>query len=143
MEQRYRGYPQALTEWLGWDEELPVEAQNAAPQPYMIYNREDRVPEDTFWDSGRRGWDEWNYFRGLYPLEARRLQRVAEEEFDRIDRDGGPMYDEYPDREYLYRVLDLMLARALAEGMAADRDLMQVVMLHELLRRRQERRMWR
>ena len=31
---------------------------------------------------------------------------------------------------------------ALAEGMTADRDLMQVVMLHELLRRRQERRGW-
>ena len=143
MEQRYRGYPQPLFEWYDQDEELPVEAQNAAPQPYMIYNREARVPEDTFWDSRRRDWDEWNYFRGLYPLEAKRLQRVAEEEFDRIDRDGGPMYDEYPDREYLYRVLDLMLARALAEGMTADRDLMQVVMLHELLRRRQERRMWR
>jgi len=121
MEQIYRGYP----------------------QPYMIYNREVRTPEEVFWDDRRRGWDEWNYFRGLYPLEAKRLQRVAEEEFDRIDRDGGSMYDEYPDREYLYRVRDRMLARALPEGMAADRDLMQVVMLHELLRRRQERRMRR
>ena len=143
MEQRYRGYPHPFFEWLDREEELLVEAQNAAPQPYMIYNREMQMPEDSFWDDRRRGWDEWNYFRGFYPLEAKRLQRVAEEEFDRIDQENGSMYDEYPDREYLYRVLDLMLARALAEGRAADRDLMQVVMLYELLRRRQERRGWR
>ena len=49
------------------------------------------------------------------------------------------MYDEYPDREFIYRVRELMLAKALAEGLEADRDLMQVVMLHELFRRRMER----
>ena len=143
MEQIYRGYPHALFEWSDQGEETVVEAQNTVPQPYMIYNREMQMPEMAFGDAGWQGWAEWNYFRGLYPMEAKRLQRVAEEEFDRIDQAGGPMYDEYPDREFLYRVRDLMLARALAEGMAADRDLMQVVMLHELLRRREERRGWR
>lgn len=125
MKQIYRGYPQALVEWMEPDRYGLVEAQNAMPQFDRTYD-----------------WNQWNYFRGLYPMEAKRLQRVAEEEFDRIDRDGGSLYDEYPDREFLYRVRDLMLAKALAEGMAADRDLMQVVMLHELLRRRIERRQW-
>lgn len=120
MEQIYRGYP----------------------QPYQIYNWENPFPEDGPEKAGRYDWNQWNYFRGLYPLEAKRLQRIAEEEFDRMDQAGGPMYDEYPDREFLYRVRDRMLAKALTEG-AADRDLMQVVMLHELLRRRQERRIWK
>ena len=118
MEEIYRGYPQTLQMW---------------------YQQEEPEPDEPFWDIRRRSRDEWNYFRGLYPMEAKRLQRVAEEEFDRIDREGGPMYDEYPDREFIYRVRELMLVKALAEGLEADRDLMQVVMLHELFRRRMER----
>lgn len=113
-----------------------VEGQNAVPQPYMIYNREEQNPRDRLRDDRWRMRVESDYFRGLYPLEAKRLQRVAETEFDRIDKFGGPMYDEYPDREFIYQVLERMLAQALAEGIAADRDLMQVIMLHELLRRR-------
>ena len=106
----------------------------------QVYRGYPPAPEPVFWETRRREQDEWSYFRGLYPQEAKGLQRVAEEEFDRIDRDGGPMYDEYPDREFLYRTRDRMSARAVAEGLRADRDLLQVVMLHELLRRRQERR---
>ena len=121
MEQRYRGYPQA---------------QPVIPQPYMIYKRGEKAPQPDAGDSRWRMRAESDYFRGLYPPEAKRLRRVAEAEFDRIDQDGGPMYDEYPDREFLYQVLERMLAQALAEGIAAERDLMQVIMLHELLRRR-------
>ncbi len=140
MEQRYRGYPQALIMNAEQIYERPMEAQNAAAQPYMIYNREEKTPETDAWDDRWRMRAESDYFRGLYPLEAKRLRRVAETEFDRIDQDGGPMYDEYPDREFIYRLRDRMLAQALAEGIAADRDLMQVIMLHELLRRRAFRR---
>ena len=73
-------------------------------------------------------------------MRAKMLQRVIEEEFDRIDRAGGPMYDEYPDREFLYRLRDRIFADALAEDAAADRDLMYVLMLQELLRRRRNNR---
>lgn len=130
MEGKYRGYP--LTH-----QEIP-QIQQAVPQPFMIYNREEQEPDirDRRWQMRA----ESDYFRGLYPPEAKKLRRVAEEEFDRIDQDDGPMYDEYPDREFLYRMRDRMFAQALAEGIAADRDLMQVIMLHELLRRRSLRR---
>ena len=125
MEQRYRGYPQT---------------QPVVPQPYMIYNREENDRQSSAWDNRWRMRAELDYFRGLYPPEAKRLRRVAEAEFDRIDKENGPMYDEYPDREFLYQVLERMLTQALAEGIAAERDLMQVIMLHELLRRRALRR---
>ena len=121
MEQKYRGYPQT---------------QPVIPQPYMIYKREEKNQQPDIWPDKWRMRSESDYFRGLYPPEAKKLRRVAEEEFDRIDQDGGPMYDEYPDREFLYQMLDQMLAQALAEGIEAERDLMQVIMLHELLRRR-------
>lgn len=132
----YRGYPQAFGEGAEDAYDGLVEVQNAVSQPYMIYNREEKSTQDRLWDDRWRMRVESDYFRGLYPQEAKRLQRVAETEFDRIDKFGGPMYDEYPDREFLYQVLERMLAQALAEGIAADRDLMQVIMLHELLRRR-------
>ena len=132
MEGKYRGYP--LTH-----QEIP-RIQQAVPQPYRIYNREEKEQNPDVWDSRWRMRAESDYFRGLYPLEAKRLRRVAETEFDRIDQDGGPMYDEYPDREFLYRMRDRMFSQALTEGIAADRDLMQVIMLHELLRRRALRR---
>ena len=114
MEQTYRGYP----------------------QPYMIYNRENKTPQTGLWDIRWQMQTESDYFRGLYPLRVKKLQRVIEEEFDRIDRRPGPMYDEYPDREFLYRLRDRMYAMALPEDAAADRDLMYVLMLQELLRRR-------
>ena len=109
MEQRYRGYPQA---------------QSVTPQPYMIYNREENDRQNTPRDERWRMRAESDYFRGLYPPEAKRLRRVAEAEFDRIDKANGPMYDEYPDREFLYQMLDRMLTQALAEGITAERDLM-------------------
>ena len=122
MVQNYRGYPQP---WTGQVE-----------QPYIVYSQEDRKIQEPVPDHRWQMQVELDYFRGLYPPEAKKLRRVAETEFDRIDQDGGPMYDEYPDREFLYRVCERMMAQALAEGIAADRDLMQVIMLHELLRRR-------
>ena len=122
MVQNYRGYPQP---WMGWKE----------PE-YTIYSQKDSKEQEAILDKRWQMRIESDYFRGLYPLEAKKLRRVAETEFDRIDQDGGPMYDEYPDREFLYRVCDRMMTRALEEGIAADRDLMQVIMLHELLRRR-------
>ena len=122
MVQNYRGYPQP---WIGWKEPA-----------YTIYSQEDPKKQDVIGDNRWQMRVESDYFRGLYPPEAKKLRRVAETEFDRIDQDGGPMYDEYPDREFLYQVCDRMIARALEEGIAADRDLMQVIMLHELLRRR-------
>ena len=110
-----------------------------ARRPYMLYHREDQQIQDEPWDRRRRIQDEYRYVRGLYPQETKRLQRIVEMEFDRIDRERGPMYDDYPDREFLYRVRDRMLASALAEGIAADRDMIQVLMLHELLQRRSYR----
>lgn len=140
MEQMYRGYPQVFAQRNERVYERQVEATNVVPQPYMIYNRENQPLQTAPWDDRWRIQAEWDYFRGLYPLEAKRLQSVVEAEFDRIDQDGGPMYDEYPDREFLYQVRDVMFAKALSEGIAADRDLLQVLLLQDLLNRRMRRR---
>ena len=64
---------------------------------------------------------------------------LAEEESDRHDYPGSPMYDEYPDRDFLYQVRNAMFRRGAEWGQEADdrmRDLAFVLLLGEVSRRR-------
>lgn len=106
------------------------------PQPYMLLNREEQPQPPGPAEDRRQLQTEFDYFKGLYPMEVKKLQRVVDEELDRFDEKQGPIYDEYPDREFLYQLRDLIFARALAEGMAAERDMVQVLMLQTVLERR-------
>ena len=49
------------------------------------------------------------------------------------------MYDEYPDREFLYRVRDQIMKNAQDQGMEVRQDLTQVLLLEEIGRRRNTR----
>ena len=46
------------------------------------------------------------YLRGMYPEHMKRIQRAVEEECDRHEYEGSPMYDEYPDRVAVSRMCD-------------------------------------
>lgn len=114
MERIYRGYP--------------------LPQPYMLYRREDQkgsAPDDRI----ERERD-MEYFFGLYPRAVRRSQSLVEEGCDAFDYPGSPIYDRYPDREAIARIRDRILKNARDKGMEADRDLIELLLLHEILRRR-------
>ncbi len=120
MERKYRGYP----------------------QPYMIYDREQQVqqsPQAAYSEDRRRMRAEHEYFKGIYPMTARRPQRFVEAEVDRMDAPGSAMYDEYPDREQLYRMRDRILDDTESDGFREDRDLVLVLLLNEMVRRRAER----
>jgi len=107
-------------------------------EPYMIYRREDREPWQE--PSGRRRRNrDAEYFRGLYPQSMRRCQSLVEEGCDRYDYPGSPIYDDYPDRVSLYRIRDGILKSAEERGYSADRDLTELLLLHEILRRRSGR----
>lgn len=106
------------------------------PQPYMLLNREESSSMASTAENRRRLRIEFDYFQGLYPLETRKIQRVVDEELDRFDEERSPIYDEYPDREFLYQLRDIMFTKALAEGMEAEQDLVQVLMLQSVLERR-------
>lgn len=120
MENIYRGYPRQET------------------KPYMLYRREDQRPQRDDYDRQRRCRD-LEYFRGLYPQSMRRCQSFVEEGCDRYDYPGSPIYDDYPDRESLYRIRDGILKNAESRGYSADRDLTQLLLLHEIGRRRARR----
>ncbi len=166
MNQSYRGYPLVHAETLemqnaGRESGRPMERlerqepkkleqqdlerrrrerQENERRPYMIYNWEEQSGQNNPWDDRRRIQAEYEYFHGLYPLSARSWQRFVEEEMDRSDVPGNMMYDEYPDRENLYLMRDRIMRNAGEQGRMENQDMVLILMLHEILRRRQTKR---
>ena len=119
MERIYRGYP------------LEVKKM-----PWMLYRREEQGGEPAYTEPELRA--ESDYLRGLYPLSVKKSQILAEEACDRLEYPGSPMYDEYPDREFLYRELSGIRKRHpdQKEQGQEERDLLQVLFVNEIYRRR-------
>lgn len=119
MEKRYRGYP--------------PEVKKA---PWMLYRREEQSAGPVL--TGNELRSEMDYLRGLYPSAAKRKQVLAEEACDLLEYPGSPMYDEYPDREFLYRELLKVRERHPEETMGGteEQDLLQVLFVNEIYRRR-------
>lgn len=119
MEKRYRGYPPEVKK-----------------VPWMLYRREERSAGPVL--TGNELRSEMDYLRGLYPSAAKRKQVLAEEACDLLEYPGSPMYDEYPDREFLYRELLKVRERHPEETMGGteEQDLLQVLFVNEIYRRR-------
>lgn len=119
MEKRYRGYPPEVKK-----------------VPWMLYRREEQSAGPVL--TGNELRSEMDYLRGLYPSAAKRKQVLAEEACDLLEYPGSPMYDEYPDREFLYREL-LKVRECHPEetmGGTEEQDLLQVLFVNEIYRRR-------
>ena len=119
MEKRYRGYPPKVKK-----------------VPWMLYRREEQSAGPVL--TGNELRSEMDYLRGLYPSAAKRKQVLAEEACDLLEYPGSPMYDEYPDREFLYRELLKVRERHPEETMGGteEQDLLQVLFVNEIYRRR-------
>jgi len=89
--------------------------------------------------------------QNFYPVKAREIGRYVEEECDKMEYEGSMMFDEYPDGIMLSRltekILEKMETQAAKENrqvlvmlQAADmdslKDLIQVVLVEEMHRRR-------
>ena len=119
MEAVYRGYPQRYKN-----------------EPYRIYGRESQNDRTGEWSDRRRLQAEYEYIRGLYPLNMKSWQRLIEEEFDRSDGPGSAIYDEWPDREWLYGMRSRIMKNAGEQGRPSSEDVVMIMLLHEMLRRR-------
>ena len=119
MEKRYRGYPPEVKK-----------------VPWMLYRREEQSAGPVL--TGNELRSEIDYLRGLYPSAAKRKQVLAEEACDLLEYPGSPMYDEYPDRDFLYRDLLKVRERHPEETMGGteEQDLLQVLFVNEIYRRR-------
>ena len=125
MEKIYRGYSLEVKKGYG-----------TKKTPWMLYRREEQVREPAVTENEFRS--EMDYLRGLYPVSAKKNQILAEEACDLLEYPGSPMYDEYPDREFLYRELSKVKERHPEEtaGGKEEQDLLQVMFINEIYRRR-------
>ena len=104
---------------------------------YMAYSM------SVDYNSSRRDSRDFEYLKSLYPDHAKRILPYLEEEFDRMDHRFSMMYDEYPDKFQLrlmcQRVQEKInaLYQPHTDGLA---DLVEVMMFHELYRRRSDQR---
>lgn len=90
-------------------------------------------------------------FQELYPALARQIQPLVEEECDRLEYDGSFMFDEYPDRLQIRRMVrriydktdkreyqdDLMMQETRGNWME---DFIAMMLLNEMYQRRCRRR---
>ena len=102
-----------------------------------------------------------NYIKQLYPTTVRSIQKEVEDECDKLEYDGSFIYDEYPDKASIDRVIDRIYERIRDvedEPVEAShinhrsrgrrnnvRDIISLILLNELLNRRRHyrsRRRW-
>lgn len=87
-----------------------------------------------------KNYDERDYMRQMYPLEAKQYLAVIYGVLDRMDYADSWVYDEYPDQMSLLRLVETIL-RLIPEktNMTREnqRNLLQILLYDEILRRRQ------
>ena len=106
----------------------------AYPLP-LYYQQEDNVTRDL------------EYLQQMYPVQAKKYQKIIAEMLDRIDYDGSMIYDEYPDRWQIYRLTQMIVDRIKnAEDESSEIDseqlseFIQVLLFFEIYRKRHTNR---
>ena len=117
------------------------------------------------YDDERKERQDVEYMKSMYPDEVKRILPFVEDECDRMEYEGSMIYDEYPDmlsvRMMCSRVCnrikeigleDMEETEPLDDRMEAQqrnrrrgrdqniREIVEVLLLHELMRRRTEHR---
>lgn len=94
------------------------------PMP-LFYQEQDTVTRDL------------EYLQEMYPVEAKRYQKVIAEILDRLDYEGSMIYDEYPDKWQIYRLTQLTVDKLKKTGEEEPAvDLIQVLLCYEIYKRR-------
>ena len=78
----------------------------------------------------------------MYPESAKRLTPYVEEACDRMEYEGGIIYDEYPDQLVMRLKCREICKQVQGEGNAEDvmMDICQILLYHEMYLRRCKRR---
>ena len=79
--------------------------------------------------------DDYQYFTRMYPVSVRPYVIPVRNAFDRMEYTGSLLFDRYPDREALLRMADEILGED-----TSARDLLLMLILHELMHRRERYR---
>lgn len=94
------------------------------PMP-LFYQEQDTVTRDL------------EYLQEMYPVEAKKYQKVIAEILDRLDYEGSMLYDEYPDKWQIYRLTQITVDKLKGSGGEEPAaDLVQVLLCYEIYKRR-------
>lgn len=108
-------------------------------------------PEYAGWNqiSENRVMEDLEYLQQMYPLYAKRYQVRVRDILDRMDYAGSMIYDQYPDRLQMERLVHSIITILKQEEEALEEDdakwswiqeLITVLLYYEILKRRQKRR---
>lgn len=75
------------------------------------------------------------YFRSMYPEAWGLVQDRIEEACDKLEYEGSIMFDEYPDRNGLRRLLSRIM-ESMDPEQGISQDIVEVLLLQEIIRRR-------
>ncbi len=94
------------------------------PMP-LFYQEQDTVTRDL------------EYLQEMYPVEAKKYQKVIAGILDRLDYEGSIIYDEYPDKWQIYRLTQITIDKLKESGEEEPAaDLVQVLLCYEIYKRR-------
>lgn len=91
------------------------------------------------------------YLKEMYPKTTNQIQQIVDEECDRQEFEGSMIYDQYPDKLGVLRIVNRVYDRMKmdwenGEGDRDDddnsrlKDLIHIMLLNEMYRRRAKRR---
>lgn len=76
------------------------------------------------------------YLQQMYPDTVKKYQRRVAEILDKTDYEGSVIYDEYPDRLSILHLAGSMRKILEQEGMTPSEDMVQLLLLNEVYKRR-------
>ena len=85
------------------------------------------------------------YLQEMYPVEAKKYQKVIAETLERLDYEGSMIYDEYPDKWQIYRLTQIIVDKLKQSGdaeMGAETEhediaaFVQVLLCYEIYKKR-------
>jgi len=106
---------------------------------YMVY------PMPLLYDDEKTEKRDFEYLKSIYPVTAKKILPFIEDECERMSFEGSVIYDEYPDQlqirlmcNRIYDKVKDMEDETTEKGWL--KELIQVMLFHELHQRRNERR---
>lgn len=104
---------------------------------YMAY------PMPLMYDDERIDRRDLEYMKSMYPDMARKVLPYVEEECDRMAYENSMIYDEYPDQLQIHLMCKRICDKVENDVEKIDsemREMVQVLMFHEIYKRRCEHR---
>ncbi len=101
----------------------------AYPLP-LYYQAEDSVTRDL------------EYLQQMYPMQAKKYQKVIAETLESIDYEGSMIYDEYPDKWQIYRLTQMIMDKIEKESETPEtdpertREFVQILLFYEIYKKR-------